>query len=554
MIWETVSFMRDLGRMHEITSILIRYGMGDVMRQLGIVSVLERAGRIMHWKESSEILQLEAPVRVRRALEELGPTFVKLGQVMATRVDVFPPNWIAEFEKLQSDVPPVPFEQLLPDLIAALGRHPDEIFQDLHTEAIAAASIAQVHLAKLPDGTEVVLKIRRPGIIAKIDADLRILAHLARLIELEIPESRRYQPTQIVVQFARSLRRELNLAAEARNIERFGANFADDETVVIPQVYWEWTSDVMNVQQRIVGIRGNNLAAAEEAGLDRKVLAGRGADAVLKMILVYGHFHADPHPGNVFYLPGNRIAMVDFGMTGLLTHERRNQIVDLLVALVQKDESGLLDVLLEWTGDTVVNEGKLAADVVEFVFNYASMQLKDVKVGDLLSELTVLMREHSLVMPSDLTILFKAMITLEGLGRQLDPQFEMVPHLTPFVKHVLRERYSPAAVLKRGQHSVKDMLSIVTELPRDLARLLKEARRGRVKIDLDLKRLDRFGQVLDRSVSRLTLGIMTASLVIGSSIVMTVSGGIKIFGLVGFLLAFINSIWLIFSIWRSGKD
>jgi ubiquinone biosynthesis protein len=554
MIWETVSFMRDLGRMHEITSILIRYGMGDVMRQLGIVSVLERAGRIMHWKESSEILQLEAPVRVRRALEELGPTFVKLGQVMATRVDVFPPNWIAEFEKLQSDVPPVPFEQLLPDLIAALGRHPDEIFQDLHTEAIAAASIAQVHLAKLPDGAEVVLKIRRPGIIAKIDADLRILAHLARLIELEIPESRRYQPTQIVVQFARSLRRELNLAAEARNIERFGANFADDETVVIPQVYWEWTSDVMNVQQRIVGIRGNNLAAAEEAGLDRKVLAGRGADAVLKMILVYGHFHADPHPGNVFYLPGNRIAMVDFGMTGLLTHERRNQIVDLLVALVQKDESGLLDVLLEWTGDTVVNEGKLAADVVEFVFNYASMQLKDVKVGDLLSELTVLMREHSLVMPSDLTILFKAMITLEGLGRQLDPQFEMVPHLTPFVKHVLRERYSPAAVLKRGQHSVKDMLSIVTELPRDLARLLKEARRGRVKIALYLKRLDRFGQVLDRSVSRLTLGIMTASLVIGSSIVMTVSGGIKIFGLVGFLLAFINSIWLIFSIWRSGKD
>lgn len=554
MIWETVSFMRDLGRMHDITSILIRYGMGDVVRQLGVVSVLERAGRILHWKESNEILHLEAPVRVRRALEELGPTFVKLGQVLATRVDVFPPNWIAEFEKLQSEVPPVPFEQLLPELTQALGRHPNEVFQDLHTEAIAAASIAQVHLAKLQDGTEVVLKIRRPDILARIDADLRILAHLARLIELEIPESRRYQPSQIVVQFARSLRRELNLAAEARNIERFGANFADDENVVIPKVYWEWTSEVMNVQERIVGIRGNNLAAAEAAGLDRKVLAGRGADAVLKMILVYGHFHADPHPGNVFYLPGNRIAMVDFGMTGLLTHERRNQIVDLLVALVQKDESGLLDVLLEWTGDTVVNEGKLAADVIEFVFNYASTQLKDVKLGDLLSELTVLMREHSLVMPSDLTILFKAMITLEGLGRQLDPHFEMVPHLTPFVKHVLRERYSPGAVLKRGQHGLKDLMSIVTGLPKDLAKLLKEARRGRVRIDLDLKRLDHFGQVLDRSVSRLTLGIMTASLVIGSSIVMTVSGVTKIFGLVGFLIAFINSIWLIFSIWRSGKD
>jgi ubiquinone biosynthesis protein len=558
MILETFNVMRDLTRLHEITSVLVRYGLGDAVRRLGLVTFLERTGRILHWKESSDIMHLEPAVRVRRALEELGPTFIKLGQVMATRVDVFPPNWIAEFEKLQNDVPPVPFEQLLPELEAALGASPHEVFRDLETTAAAGASIAQVHLAKLQDGTPVVLKIRRPDIVSRIDADLRILGHIARLLESEMPESRRYQPSQVVVQFARSLRRELNLASEARNIDRFAEKFADDPTVVIPRVYWEWTSETINVQQRIVGIPGNKLAAVEAAGLDRKLLASRGADAVLKMILVDGYFHADPHPGNVFYLPDNRIAMVDFGMTGLLTHERRNQLVDLLVALVQKDEASLLEVLLDWTGETVVNEAKLASDVVEFVFNYSSVHLKDIKLGSLLGELTVIMREHYLVMPPDLTLLFKALLTLEGLGRQLDPEFDMAMHLTPFVKHVLHQRYSPAAIFKRTHHGAKDLLSIFTGLPRDISRLLKEARRGRVKIDLDLKRLDHFGHQIDRSASRLTLGIMTASLVIGSSIVMTVQGGptlfgLSLFGLVGFILAFFNSIWLVFSIWRSGK-
>ncbi|MBZ0096295.1 MAG: ubiquinone biosynthesis protein UbiB, partial [Sulfuricella sp.] len=277
MLWETVNVVRDLPRLHEITSTLIRYGMADIVRTLGIGALLERAGRFLHWKEQSDVMHLDAPVRVRCALEELGPTFVKLGQVMATRVDMFPPCWIAEFEKLQSGVPPVPFESLLPQLEAALGCSPHDIFQELQTEAVAAASIAQVHHAKLQDGTPVILKIRRPEIRAKIEADLRILTHLARLIEFEMPEMRRYQPIQIVMQFSRSIRRELDLAAEARNIDRFAENFAGSEAIVIPRVYWEWTSEVMNVQQWVDGIPGNNLAAVEAAGLDRKLLAAHGA-------------------------------------------------------------------------------------------------------------------------------------------------------------------------------------------------------------------------------------------------------------------------------------
>lgn len=558
MLLGTLNVMRDIPRLHEISSILIRYGMGDFVRRIGVGTVLERAGRMLHWKEAGDIMHLEPAVRVRRALEELGPTFVKLGQVMATRVDVFPPHWIAEFEKLQSAVPPVPFETLLPELEEVLGSSPFEVFRDLRTEARAAASIAQVHSARLADGTPVVLKVRRPGIVPKIEADLRILSHIARLVESEIPESRRYQPVQVVAQFQRSLRRELNLATEARNIERFSENFAGDETVVIPRVYWEWTSEIMNVQEEIHGVAGNDLAAVDAAGLDRVLLGARGADAVLKMILIDGYFHADPHPGNVFYLPGNRVAMIDFGMVGRLTEERRNQIVDLLAAVARRDEAGMVEVLLEWTGDAV-DEAKLAHDVGELVFNYENMPLKEIRMGALLSEITTIVRDNSLLMPPDLALLFKALITLEGLGQQLDPNFHMVEHLTPFVRHVILERYTPRALLKRGRHGLREAVQVIAGLPGDLARLLRDARRGRMRIDLDLKRLDHFGHQLDRSTNRLTLGILTASLVIGSSIVLTVQGGptvfgLPLFGLIGFMVAFFNSVWIVVSIWRSGRD
>jgi ubiquinone biosynthesis protein len=275
--------------------------------------------------------------------------------------------------------------------------------------------------------------------------------------------------------------------------------------------------------------------------------------------MIDGFYHADPHPGNVFYLPGNRIAMIDFGMVGRLTDERRNQIVNLLAALAGKDDEAMLDVLLEWTGDEVVDESKLAADVNEFVFNYANVPLEDLHLGALLGELTMIMRDHYLVMPADLAMLFKALITLEGLGRQLDPEFEMVEHIRPFVRRVITDRYTPEALIKRGRHGIHDLISIATGLPRDVARLIKEARRGKFTIDLDLKRLDRFSHQIDLSVNRLTFGILTASLVIGSSIVMTVEGGptlfgLPLFGLLGFLVAFFNSVWLIFSIWRAGRD
>jgi ubiquinone biosynthesis protein len=559
---QTLGFMRELPRLHQIASVLIRHGLGDFVQRIGIAGVLERAGHILRRGEAPETVALDTATRLRMALEELGPTFVKLGQVMATRVDLFPPRWISELEKLHADVPAVAFEALVPELTRALGRSPHEVFRDIDAQAYGAASIAQVHRAKLQDGTPVVLKVRRPGVRETIDADLRLLRRVSELIDSEIPEARRYRPAEIAEQFAKSLEREADFGTETRNIERFAKNFEGDPHIVIPRIYPEFTSDVLLVQAHVEGIPATDIAGVEEASLDKKLLAARGVDAFLKMILLDGFFHADPHPGNVFYLPGNRIVIIDFGMVGRLSPQRRAQVIDLLGGLARMAEEPMLEVLLDWAGDAYVDEARLAADVNEMVFDYEGVPLRDIRVGNVIRQFAAIVRSHSIVLPSDLSLMFKALITLEGLGRQYDPDFHIINHLTPLVKSALAERYQPAELMRRGRNAVSEFMNVVGGVPRDLARLLRDTRRGKTRVDLDLKRLDSFGRQLDRTLDRVTVGIMTASLVIGSAIVLTVRDGpvvlgvpvLPALGLLGYLLAVLNSLWIVYGIWRSSRE
>jgi ubiquinone biosynthesis protein len=561
MLQAAFGTMRDLQRLHEITSVLIRHGLGDVVQRLGVSGVLERAGQMLQWGATAESAAREPAERLRLAFEELGPTFVKLGQLLATRVDLFPPDWIREFEKLHSGVEPVPFEALLPELTAALGRSPFDVFAAVDARAHGSASIAQVHRATLLDGTHVVLKARRPGIQDKVRADLRLLGHLASLVESELPEARRYQPCDIVTHFTRSLERELDFTIEASNVERFAKHFADDPFVLIPRIYPQWTSETLLVQEHIDGIPGTNLAAVEAAGLDKRVLAARGAEAILHMILVDGFFHADPHPGNVFYLPGNRIVLIDFGMVGRLAPRRRKEVVDLLAGLAQMEEDPMLDVLLDWAGDAYVDESRLASDINELVFEYDSIPLRSIRIGALIRRFAAIVRDHSIVLPADLTLMFKALITMEGLGRQYDPDFHIIEHLAPLLRQVLRERYRPDAIVGRSRSAFEEFMNVVASVPRDIARLTRDARRGKARIDLDIRRLDSFGDQLDKTLDRVTVGIMTASLVIGSSIVMTVTGGptflgipvLLVIGFVGYAIAFVNSLWVLYGIWRQSK-
>ena len=563
MLWQAIGAVRDLGRLHEIAGVLIRYGFGDLVRRIGMARTLERAGKALHWREPEELARLEPPARVRRALEELGPSFIKLGQILATRVDLFPSEWIAEFSKLQDDAPALPFAEIHAQLTEDLGEAPENIFTELDVRPLAAASLAQVHRARLADGCAVVLKIRRPGIRPTVEADLRLLARLAEIVEAETPDLRRYRPQEVVRQFTLSLRRELDFAAECRNAERVANQFGDHPEIIVPRIHWQWCGERLNVQDFVEGISGRNLTAADAAGLDRKLLARRGAQAVLKMMLEDGFFHADPHPGNVFYLPENRIAFIDFGMVGRLPEERRVQVAHLLHGLVTRDTETVAGVLLDWGSEgessSDVELTRLNSEIGAFVDMYHGVPLHRLDLGVMLSDLVSILREHGLSLPPDLALMLKAFITLEGMGRQLDPNFDMAAEATPFLKNILLAQTTPDALARRGWRALSDAIGLVTSLPKDLRQFLRAARRGKLQVQVEVLPLKQFGQQIDRAASRLALSIAIAALIVGSAIVMTVErapalAGLPSFGMLGFIAAVIGGLWLLVSIWRSGRS
>lgn len=563
MLLETLGAARDMGRLNDIAGVLIRHGFGDSVRRLGLADRLERAGHALKWDTAADLARIAPPVQVRLGLEELGPAFVKLGQILAGRADLFGPEWIAEFEKLHSHVPAVPLELLRPQLRDDLGGEPEDVFARFDTEPLAAASIAQVHRAQLKDGTEVVVKIRRPGITEVIEADLRLLGRLAALVDAKIPALKPYRPQQLVRELVKSLRRELDLAGECRHAERIAANMAPLPWIVIPRVHWAHTGERVNVQDFVGGVPGDQLdQLTPEAGFDRPLLAQRGARAVLKMIVEDGFFHADPHPGNVFYLPGNGIGFIDFGMVGRLSERRREELLQLLLGLVERQAQAVADVLMDWTSDSHgTNLAQLETEIEAFVDQYHGTPLAELSLGQMLADVTTLLREHRLGLPSDLALLIKAFISLEGMGRGLDPGFHMSTEAAPMLRQVLRARYRPEVLAGRAWKTLRRTLAVAEQLPHDVSHLLRNARRGRLNIGIELTHLKRVGDQIDRAANRLAMALVIAALIIGSSIVMTVKGGptlfgLPVFGFLGFCGAVAGGIWLVRAIWRSnhGRD
>lgn len=560
MLIETLGAARDMGRLQEIAGVLMRHGFSDSVRRLGLADRLERAGQVFKWEHAADLARIEPPEQVRLAMEELGPTFVKLGQILAGRADLFGPDWIAQFEKLHSHVPAVPLEVLRPQLREDLGGEPEEVFARFDVQPLAGASIAQVHSAQLKDGTEVIVKIRRPGIRETIEADLRLLGHLAAVAEAEMPVLKPYRPQQLVREFAKSLRRELDLATECHHAERIAANMAPLPHISIPRVHWAYTGERVNVQDYIDGIPGGQLdRLTPQAGFDRTVLAQRGAQAVLKMIVEDGFFHADPHPGNVFYLPDNRIAFIDFGMVGRLSERRRDELLQLLLGLVERQPQAVAEVLLDWTDDEQgVNLTQLETEIEAFVDQYHGTPLAQLSLGQMLADVTTILREHHLGLPSDMALLIKAFISLEGMGRGLDPGFHMATQATPLLHQVVRARYQPKVLAARAWKTLRHALTVAEQLPHDVSLLLRNARRGRVHVGIELAHLKRVGDQIDRSANRLAMALVIAALIIGSSIVMTVQGGptllgLPTFGLLGFVGAVLGGLWLVRAIWRSSR-
>lgn len=421
---------RDRARLAEILQVASRFGLGLLLSRLGMERAAEDDGE-------PETL----PHRTRLAIEALGPTFVKLGQILATRGDLLPPEWIAELEALHSRAPTLPFEALRIEVEAALGELPETAFAHFDEHPLAAASMAQVHRATLHDGTDVVLKIRRPDIRPRMEADLRLIAQFAALVEAASVEARRFAPTAMIRQLAAAILEELDFTGEGRNADRFRADFEDDPRVVIPRVHWQWTSETLLVLDYIEGVAPRDAAALEAAGIDPDAIADLGADIVLDMVLVNGRFHADPHPGNLLCLSGNRMALLDLGMIGHVSPRRREEFMSFVQAFDRVDPAQLADVLTLWSAGSGVSRALILAAAEALIARHATGPLV---LRALVGDFMALMREKGMALPPDLLLLFKALITLDGVLSSIQPDFDLMAAVRRSSVRIVMARLDPA--------------------------------------------------------------------------------------------------------------
>jgi len=546
--------VRHLRRFQQIAQILARHGFGELLDLLGAAPVFPLA-RALRRRPS-----LGPPQRLRMALEELGPTFVKLGQVLSTRPDLLPPAYIAELARLQDTVPPEPWEPVRAQLEAELGAPVEEVFATLDPEPIAAASLAQAHAATLPDGAEVVVKVQRPDIEATINVDLDILADVARLLQTRTPLGELYDLPGIVEEFAATLRAELDFYREGHNADRFRANFADEPYLYIPKVYWEYTTRRVLVMERIRGIKIDDIAALDAAGYDRYRIGLHAARMVIKEVLEDGFFHADPHPGNFFVMPGEVIGAMDFGMVGYLSRRTRTDLVRLYIAAVQLDEEAVVDQLVRMgvVGGAVDRMG-LQHDIGRLLRKYAGLPLKAIRARDMVEEAMPIAFRHHLRLPSELWLLGKTLAMMEGVGLKLVPDFDMFAVSRPYVQRFMREMASPRAWMPSLIRGMGDWAQLLDMLPRTGMQLLTRAERGELEVSLRHQELGRALVYLDRLANRLALSILLAALIVGLALLVPAfhlaerGGLITALVILGFALASLLGLWLVISILRSGR-
>ncbi|BCA79178.1 2-polyprenylphenol 6-hydroxylase [Desulfuromonas sp. AOP6] len=552
--------IRSIRRYRDILSILIKYGFGGLIEQLNITYYIELGRKIVTLgKVSRELERLTQAERLRLAMEELGPTFIKLGQLLSTRPDVIPAEFIEELRKLQDKVPPIPADEVRKQITQELSQSVEELFACFSVTPLASASISQVHRARLTTGEEVVLKVRRPRIEQIVETDLDILMGLAYLVEKHLPTGELYDPTGIVKEFRRTIYREMDFSREGHTIDRFAANFSDDPTIHVPRVFWKYTGETVLTMEYVDGIKVSHFDQLRQKGHDLKAIARHGADAILKQVLIHGLFHGDPHPGNIYILEQDKVCFLDYGMVGRLDDSLKYQLVDLLVAVLKRDVDRIINMLLysgELTDESNIRD--LRRDLTDFIDDYYEIPLQEINAGKLLSEFVEILSHNRIKFRSDLILLAKALITIEGIGRQLDPDFNMIDHLKPFLEKVIHERLAPAALGKELLKVLQDYGSFAKTLPSDLKEFINRINKNKFKIDLEHRGLEKMISDLDKSSNRLSFSLVIGSLIVGSSLIMQTEKGPLLFnfpilGLLGYSIAGFLGLWLAVAILRSGR-
>jgi ubiquinone biosynthesis protein len=471
--------LKERERFAQIAVLFGRHGLKGLAARLGLGSARD------------EPLEYARPEAVVALLRDIGPVAVKFGQILAMRSDLLEPEWTAALSKLQDRVPPLPFETVRPLIEEAIGGPVESCFSRFDEEALAAASIAQAHAATLLDGRDVIVKVRRPGIERIVDADLRLLRRLARLAERRIPEIARLKPDELLRHFAESLDREMDLSAEARSSDSIGA-FLKDLGVRTAHFDWELSGRRVNIQERFRGIPASDLEAARRANLDLTALASTYAQVVLRMIIINGHFHADPHPGNVFFLEDGALGLIDFGAVGTLLPKRREELVRLGLAIASEDTAGVVDILMLWAGDPDVDRIRLEEALAELIDRFSNVLLEQIDLGDIFQRVFALLREFHLALPPDLALVLRTLLTAEGFVRRIDPSFDMTRELAPLARELMRERTSPARLRGEAGKLLAALGRAALSTPSLVGQIEKVARTGTIPISIaprDLERL-----------------------------------------------------------------
>ena len=552
-----VRHVRHLGRYRQIVRILVRHGLGAIVDQLGLTPLLNWPQRLRRQPPTPPQTLAE---RVRQAIEELGPTFIKLGQVLSTRPDLIPPDLLAELNKLQDEVPPAPWEAVYQVLQDAYGRPPEEVFLHIETTPLGSASLAQVYAATLPDGSEVVVKVQRPGIRHTIDIDLEILRDIARLAQERTALGEIYDLVEIVDEFAFTLRGELDYIREARNAERLRHNMAPLGVVYIPRVYWEYTSERVIVMERIRGIKIDDVEGLRKAGLNPQKVILNAAEMIVKQALVDGFFHADPHPGNFYVLENNVIGVMDFGIVGYLSDRVREDLIRLFIVSVLMDVEGIVDQLLRMSVvHQAVDRARLRRDVERILVRYYGLPLKYIRARDVINDLLPIVYRHRLGLPTDLWLLGKTLMMWEGLTYILYPDFDFFAVADPYVRRFLRQSRAPRAIARRTATTLNQWISLVAETPARLRPILLQMERGQWEVRTREVTDPHYLSMLDRAISRLSIALLLAALIIGFGMVLPSLDLTWPWSLTtwlvmpGFMSMFVLSLWWLWNTLRGGK-
>jgi len=549
---------RHLRRYRQIVEVFVRHGFGDVLSQLGLSRRLGLPIRLLRpSRVDQEITRAE---RVRLALEELGPTFIKFGQIISTRPDLLPPDFVTELSRLQDDVPPEPWELIKACLEEELERPIDEVFATFEPTPIAAASLGQVHAATLADGQEVIVKIQRPDIRRTIDVDLDIVYDLARLAQNRTPLGQTYDLVEIAEDFAFTLRGELDYRREGHNADRFRDNFGEEPSLYVPKVHWDYTTRRVLVLERIYGIKIDDVDALDAAGYDRLEIAKRSAQMITREILEDGFFHADPHPGNFVVMPGNVIGLMDFGMVGHLAPGDKADLARLYVIAMQQDVPGAADQLMRMgIADQHVDRIDLERDLRRMMHKYYGLSIEEFQVGEMIEEFTTVAFRHRLRFPSNLWLVGKTLGMIEGLGLKLVPDFDMFTFAQDYVKRYRRRMMMPTEWGPSMLRGSIDLAELMLRLPKQTTRLLDQAERGQLEAQVRMPDMVAVADRLDRIANRLALAMLTAGFTVGIGWVIPSLdltwpwGWVTWFVVLGFIGVSFLGIWLMWNIWRSGR-